>query len=82
MPTVLRTGAFRVTIYPNDHGPSHVHVLGPGTQAIFYLGCPDGPPTLRASYGLTTRELNHLEAGLAANLAALCNEWERIHGRD
>jgi hypothetical protein len=30
MPTVLRSGALRVVIYPNDHSPTHVHVLGPG----------------------------------------------------
>jgi hypothetical protein len=29
MPTVLRVGGLRVVIYPNDHPPAHVHVLGP-----------------------------------------------------
>jgi hypothetical protein len=30
MPTVLRIGSLRVVIYPNDHPPAHVYVLGPG----------------------------------------------------
>ena len=80
MPTVLRIGALRVVIYTNDHRPAHVHVLGAGTQAIFWLACPDGPPSLRGSCGLTTAELNRIADALAAKLAALCGAWEQIHG--
>ena len=57
-----------------------MHVRGAGTEAIFILGCPDGPPTPRGSYGFSTAELNRIEQALAATLAALCVEWERIHG--
>lgn len=28
MPTVWRIGTHRVVIYPNDHRPAHVHVVG------------------------------------------------------
>ncbi|WHZ20694.1 MAG: hypothetical protein OJF55_002843 [Rhodanobacteraceae bacterium] len=28
MPTILRLGGLRVVIYPNDHRPAHVHVIG------------------------------------------------------
>jgi hypothetical protein len=58
----MRIGGLRVVIYPNDHGPPHVHVLGAATQAIFNLQCPDGLPTLRGSHGSTTAELNRIEA--------------------
>jgi hypothetical protein len=34
MPTVLRIGGLRVVIYPNDHPPAHVHVLGPGWLVV------------------------------------------------
>ena len=44
MPTVLRLDALRVAIYPNDHRPAHVHVIGAGYEAVFNLHCPDGPP--------------------------------------
>ncbi len=79
MPTVLRIDGLRVAIYPNDHRPPHVHVLGAGTEAVFILNCPVGPPTLRGSFGLTTAELNRIASALANNLTALCAEWERIH---
>jgi hypothetical protein len=80
MPTVLRFNGLRALIYPNDHRPAHVHVRGGGTQAVFVLHCPDGPPTLRGSYGFTTAALNRIQSALANSLAALCREWEAIHG--
>jgi hypothetical protein len=80
MPTVLRIGALRVVIYPNDHRPAHVHVIGHGCEAVFDLHCPNGRPELRENYRFSLRELNRIEAVLSANLAALCREWERIHG--
>ena len=51
MPTVLRIGGLRVVIWPNDHRPAHVHVIGPDGEAVFNLHCPGGPPALRQSYG-------------------------------
>jgi Domain of unknown function (DUF4160) len=42
MATVLRLEGLRVTIYPNDHRPAHVHVIGAGREAVFDLHCPDG----------------------------------------
>jgi hypothetical protein len=79
MPTALRIDGLRVVIYPNDHRPPHVHVLGAGTEAVFILNCPAGPPTLRGSFGFATPELNRIASALAVNLTALCAEWERIH---
>jgi hypothetical protein len=80
MPTVLRIGALRVVIYPNDHRPAHVHVIGQGCEALFDLCCPNGPPELRENYRFGLRELNRIEPALSANLVALCRGWERIHG--
>jgi hypothetical protein len=80
MPTVLRIGALRVVIYPNDHRPAHVHVIGQGCEAVFDLRCPNGPPDLRENYRFGLRELNRIEAVLRANVAILCGEWERMHG--
>jgi hypothetical protein len=79
MPTVMRIGVLRIVIYPNDHRPPHVHVRGAGTEAVFVLNCPGGPPTLRGSFGFTTAELNRMSAALAGNVNALCGAWERIH---
>jgi Domain of unknown function (DUF4160) len=80
MPAVLRFDGLRVVIYPNDHRPAHVHVLGAGKEAVFILHCPSGPPTLRGGFGFSTAELNRILEALAAHLAALCDGWELIHG--
>lgn len=80
MPTVMRIGNLRVVIYPNDHRPCHVHVIGNGSEAVYYLNCPEGPSSLRENYGFTHQELNRIEESLDANISSLCLRWEEIHG--
>jgi hypothetical protein len=78
--TILRLGELRVVVYPNDHRPAHVHVIGNGREAVFRLNCPGGPIELRENYGFPRREIVSIVAELASRLAPLCSEWERIHG--
>ncbi len=80
MPTVLTIFGLRVVIYPNDHRPVHVHVMGNGREAIFNLHCPDGPPELRENYGFSQREAGRIASALAGNLVVLCAAWRQIHG--
>jgi hypothetical protein len=79
MPTVLRIDGLRVVIYPDEHFPAHVHVLGDG-EAIFILNCPNGPPQLRESYGFKSQVLARVEAKLPGYLTVLCAEWSELHG--
>ena len=80
MPTVGRIGGLRVVIWPNDHRPAHVHVIGRAEEAVFKLRCPDGPPELRESYGFKLADLRRIEAALADNLSDLCDKRSAIHG--
>ena len=80
MPTVLTIFGLRVAIYPNDHRPAHVHIVGKGCEAVFNLHCPDGPPELRENYDFTRNELTKIADELAAQLAVLCKHWRSIHG--
>ncbi len=80
MPKVHDIGDWRVTIYPNDHRPAHVHVIGGGGEAVFILNCPDGPPMLRESFGFKKSELSRIETGLAKVLTHLCAKWSEQHG--
>lgn len=80
MPTVLIVFGLRVVIYPNDHRPAHIHVIGNGCEAVFNLNCPNGPPELRENYGFSRKELAKIVRELIANLAVLCREWRLIHG--
>ena len=80
MPTVLRIGSLRVVIYPNDHRPAHVHVIGNG-EAVFILHCPNGPPELRENWGFSQAEVTRIKTALTVDLTALCNGWRTIHDR-
>jgi hypothetical protein len=80
MPTVLMISGMRVTIYPNDHRPAHVHVIGGGCESVFDLQCPQGPPVLRENYGFSRKVLNGLQSQLESHLYVLCNAWIKIHG--
>lgn len=82
MPTVLRLDGLRVVIYPNDHSPEHVHVIGADCEAVFVLHCPEGPVTLRESFGFARRQLLRLMEQLGAALDELCSRWESIHESD
>jgi hypothetical protein len=64
MPTLLRSGGLRLVIYPNDHPPAHVHVLGPGWAVVINL---IGPEVRRA-----------LQL-IVAHHDVLIEAWKRIH---
>jgi hypothetical protein len=80
MPTVLTISGLRVVIYPNDHRPAHVHVIGNGCEAVLNLHCPTGPPELRENYGFAGKALNVINETLNQNIEHLCQQWSRIHG--
>jgi hypothetical protein len=80
MPTILRLGRLRVVVYPNDHRPAHVHVIGREHEAVFRPNCPAGPPELRENYGFSQAEITAIRRELTNRLARLCNAWEQIHG--
>ena len=79
MPTVDRIDGLRVTIYPNDHRPAHVHVIGNGCEAVFKLHCPEGPPELRENFGFSPGDLARIKTAVTRRLAHLCAEWSKIH---
>jgi hypothetical protein len=80
VPTVLRIDGLLVVIYPNDHRPAHVHVIGAGKEALFFLNCPNGPPQLRENFRFSRSELNRIQEKLAPHATQLCAAWKEIHG--
>lgn len=81
MPTVLRMHGLRVVMYPNDHRPAHVHVIGPHGEAVFLLHCPAGPAELRESFGFGRPDLGRIKNALSASTTTLCLAWKDLHGR-
>jgi hypothetical protein len=80
MPTALRIAGLRVVVYPNDHRPAHVHVIGDGCEAVFDLHCPAGPPELRENYGFSRAAIARIRRALNESVGMLCGAWEKIHG--
>lgn len=80
MPTVLRIDGLRVVIYPNDHPPAHVHVVGADVKTSFLLNCPDGPAAGRVVIKLSRRQVERIEVALNENLRLLCDTWRDMHG--
>jgi len=67
VPSVLRFGGLRVAVYPNDHRPAHVHVMGRGCEAVFDLNCPAGPVDLRENYTFSRRNLGRIQKELSGH---------------
>jgi hypothetical protein len=75
MPTVLRIGGLRVVIYPNDHPPAHVHVLGPGWLVVIDLVDPE----VREVINCSEREARRTLRLIAAHRDELMERWNRLH---
>lgn len=76
MPTVLRSEGVRVAIYPNDHPPAHVHVIGPGWVVVVNLLGPE----VREAIGCNEPEAKRALRLVAEHRTALLEAWRRIHG--
>jgi hypothetical protein len=82
VPTVLTIRNIQVRIYTNDHPPPHVHAVKPGGgRARFELNCPDGPVRLLEVTKFRGVEIEEVGAAVAADLAAICGKWSRVHGK-
>lgn len=76
VPTILRIDGLRVVIYPNDHPPAHVHVIGPGWVVVVDLLGPE----LREAIGCGAGEARRALRLVAEHRAALLEAWRRWHG--
>jgi Domain of unknown function (DUF4160) len=76
MPTVLLIDGLRVVIYPNDHPPAHVHVIGPGWVVVVNLiGLH-----LREVIGCDERQARRVLRLVGERRDTLLEAWKRIHG--
>lgn len=79
MPTVLTIRGWRVVIYPNDHAPPHVHVIGPDAHARFQLLCDLGQVGFMDGFGLKAAQIRSLAQHLTQHISLLCDAWSRYH---
>jgi hypothetical protein len=82
MPSVLPPyRGWRIVIYPNDHRPPRVHVIGADSHARFELLCDLGQVRLMDQVGLSYRQAQSIAAYLTRHLAHLCQIWGELHVR-
>jgi len=73
----IRVNTLRLVIYPNDHGPPHVHVMGPGWELKVRL---KEPPELIAVLGKPkSAELTRAMQAVWEHLWELTNLWGALH---
>jgi len=72
MPTVLRSGPYRLFFYAGDRDePPHVHVERDQCEAKFWLG----PVRLVRSHGFAANEINKIEKLILENEQPLLDSW-------
>jgi len=75
MPTVLRSGAYRLFFYSGDRSePAHVHVERDDMIAKFWLT----PPRLESSGGFSRQEIRRLQRLVEENVEALLRSWNEF----
>lgn len=79
MVTNVRVGALRLVIYPDDHEPPHVHVIGDSETKI-ELG--DSPAMLKVIFSTRVRTSERRRAieAVRENHALLLRRWSELNG--
>ena len=80
MPTVLRLGSLRVVIYPNDHEPPHVHLVGPDCHARIRLGTDKRKPSILSNDGVPARLLGRALMAIDLENTLLRKAWRQRNG--
>ncbi len=82
MPCIFSLGGIRFIIYLNDHGPPHVHAVGPGWNMKVLLGRPPGLlPRIGAIRGrLGPAMQRRILEIVHEHSAHLLTRWKEIHG--
>lgn len=77
MPTILKSGPYRVYFYSHEpNEPPHVHVDRDKASCKAWLV----PVALSSSLGFSARELREIERLVSLNRAILLKAWEEFHG--
>jgi hypothetical protein len=77
MPTVLRSGPYRLYFYSHEpNEPPHIHVDRGEASCKFWLT----PVALASNLGFRPKELRTIETIVMANLSSLTKAWREFHG--
>jgi hypothetical protein len=80
MPALFHVGRYRIVIYLNDHGPAHVHAIGPDGYARFALGRSQGDVALMEVEGISRASLRRIAAAIIDRHDECSAAWRMFHG--
>ena len=80
MVTIIRSGALRVVIFPDDHDPPHVHVIGDGETKI-ELGDSADASFVIFSVRTKANERRRAVEVVRVNHTLLLRRWSELNGR-
>lgn len=80
MPTVLTLDGFAVRVYPNDHGPPHVHIWKADGWVVVSLPLRDGPVRALRASGMREPDIMRSLRIVEAHATELWTAWRRYHG--
>lgn len=70
-PTIFKIWKFRVMIYPKDHSPAHVHVVGPDAEAKFDVQTME----CIANNGFSEKTIKRIKEYLKDRKQSLMEAW-------
>jgi hypothetical protein len=77
MPTVLRSGPYRLYFYSHEpNEPAHVHVDRDQSSCKIWLS----PVAMSSNLGFSARELREIERLVQLNSVTLLRAWREFHG--
>ena len=71
-PTILRTKNLQIRVYPKDHAPPHVHVVGPEAEAKIRLD----DLSCISSKGFSINSLNRIVNFIRHHKQVLLEAWD------
>ena len=68
----------RIVIFSRDHGPPHVHAIGPDAEAVFAIGNLE----LVRCKGFDSQSVAKIRRFLEVRKTELLEAWNEIHGEE
>ena len=75
MPEVYRFKNIKLVIRTNDHGPAHVHAIGPGAEAKIEIESGE----CFYARGFNQRDISRIEEAVLERKAKLMEVWNEFH---
>jgi hypothetical protein len=79
MPEIFREHGFRFFVFPNDHGPPHVHVVKDGFSANIAIGSADSTPRVTRQGRMSEHWARQALKILTRRQREAIEAWEAIH---